>query len=151
MEFYLVRHAHAEKREEWQQDDLSRPLRKKGEKRADAAFTRFSSLFSPPQIILTSFAERARRTGEILGNHCGAPLEQTAKLNPGASVLDYEAVLQEYEGKGIPAVVGHEPDMSRYISYCLTGGKLTVAFGKGAVCHIAEGALVNLIQQKYLL
>ena len=150
MECYLIRHGHAVKREDWEDEDMRRPLTEEGEERADAAFARFCNIFSPPHVILTSAAERARRTAACLAAHCEGRIREDPRLNPGATVNDYENVLQAFEAYDPVALVGHEPDLSSYISHVLAGDALDLEVKKGAICHIREDTLLGLIQQKVL-
>lgn len=54
MILYLIRHGHAEDRLEWDRPDIERPLIKKGIARAHRAFSRFTALYEPPKLIVSS-------------------------------------------------------------------------------------------------
>jgi len=151
MTIYLIRHGHAEDRMVWHGPDIERPLTKKGTLRAAKAFSNFFSKYKKPEIVITSEAARAKGTADILHSMCQAELFVRECLNPGADTGDYLSVLQECEDGGIIAVIGHEPDMSEFISEYLTEGTLCQTFKKGSIAHIENRCLVNLIQQKVLL
>ncbi|ADD69747.1 putative phosphohistidine phosphatase, SixA [Denitrovibrio acetiphilus DSM 12809] len=148
---YLIRHGHAEDRSVWHDSDLKRPLVNRGVTRARKAFSRFIKLYPSPDIIFCSEALRALQTAEILHKLCGAEIVVTRELNPGASPMDYQKILDDLADDICTAVVGHEPDMSEFMSHYLTGGNLNIVFKKGSIAHIEDKQLINLIQQKVLI
>ena len=151
MVIYLIRHGHAEDRLIWNEPDIKRPLTEKGRSRADKAFSELFSHYPKPEKIITSEANRAYETAEILCRHCDAEYAVRSCLNPGAGYAGYMSVLSEFSGAGCIAVVGHEPDMSEFASEYLSGGELNIILKKGSVIHIEDGCLVNVIQQKVLI
>lgn len=153
MKIYFIRHAHAESRAEWEDDDFYRPLTDKGITRADEAFGRFVKLYDPPDVIVTSEAVRAEQTADILKKYCSCKVTKDPLLNPGADILDYESVIKtyDYEPEQRVAVVGHEPDMTKFISFYVSEGELFLIMKKGSICYVDNKVLKGLIQQKYLL
>ncbi len=153
MKIYFIRHAHAISRSDFDGDDLSRPLSEKGIQRAEKAFSRFSALFKKPDVIISSQAVRAKETAEILKKYCDCDLLEDPLLNPGADFLDYESVIKTYDDDTdkIVAVVGHEPDMSKFISFYIAEGELYLTMKKGSICYVDNKSLMGLIQQKVLL
>jgi len=151
MTLYLIRHGHAEDRTVWHRPDIERPLIEKGIKRAYKAFSRFLIKYAPPAIIISSEAVRAYQTADILSEICGIGYSMRSELNPGAEPEDYQTVLDSLDVAQPVALVGHEPDMSEFLSEYLTGGELFAEFKKGSICHIQGRRLINLIQQKVLL
>jgi phosphohistidine phosphatase len=153
MKIYFIRHAHAISRIDFDGDDLYRPLSEKGIQRAEKAFSRFSALFKKPDVIISSQAARAKETAEILRKYCDCDLLEDPLLNPGADILNYESVIKTYDDDTdkIVAVVGHEPDMSKFISFYIAEGELYLTMKKGSICHVDNKSLMGLIQQKVLL
>ncbi|MGD9807621.1 MAG: histidine phosphatase family protein [Deferribacterales bacterium] len=151
MLIYLIRHGHAEDRLIWNEPDIKRPLTAKGRSRADKAFSKFFSIYAKPEKIITSEANRAFETAEILCRHCGVEYIVRGCLNPGAVSAGYMSVLNEFADAESIAIVGHEPDMSEFASEYLSNGNLNIVLKKGSVIHIEDGCLVNVIQQKVLL
>lgn len=151
MIIYLIRHGHAEDRAAWHGPDIDRPLIRKGITRAEKAFRKFFSIYQKPDVIISSQAARALGTAEILGRQQGVGVLVRSAINPGAGNTDYASVLKEFDNTAALAVVGHEPDMSDFISYYLSDGILIPEFKKGSICHIENKCLINLIQQKVLL
>lgn len=151
MILYLIRHGHAEDRAVWNRPDIERPLIKKGRARAEKAFLKFFSIYDKPEVVLSSEAARAYATAEILAAQCGLDVQVRKLLNPGAATIDYESVLAEFGKAKVIAIIGHEPDMSEFLSDYLSDGSLTAEFKKGSICHIEDRRLINLIQQKVLI
>ncbi|MFW5969101.1 MAG: SixA phosphatase family protein [Halofilum sp. (in: g-proteobacteria)] len=75
-----------------------------------------------PAVILSSPFVRARETADIVAEAFGGiPIESPDALASGAAAADILAALAhrcENPGGGF-AVVGHEPDLGRFISYAL--------------------------------
>lgn len=72
-----------------------------------------------PALIITSPLVRAIQTADILAeslSYCG-PLVVRGDLKPGFGMQALERVLDEYRSAGELVLVGHEPDMSRIVSY----------------------------------
>jgi len=153
MKIYFIRHAHAVSRNDFEGDDLYRPLSEKGIIRAEKAFSSFSSLFKKPDVIISSQAVRAKKTAEILKRYCDCDLLEDPLLNPGADFLDYESVIKTYDDDSDKtiALVGHEPDMTKFISFYIAEGELHLILKKGSICYVDNKCLMGLIQQKLLL
>jgi phosphohistidine phosphatase len=151
MILYLIRHAHAEERYNWSGPDIDRPLISKGIKRANRAFSNFFSKYPHPDKIISSKAARSLGTAEVLHNICGAQIVTRKCINPWAEVSDYYKVIEEFSDAGAIAIIGHEPDMSEFMSDYLTDCKTDMLFKKGSICHIENGFLINFVQQKVLL
>lgn len=151
MIIYLIRHGHAEDRLRWNKPDIRRPLIEKGRQRADRAFSKFFSIYTKPEKIITSEADRAYETAEILHRHCKGELIVRSCLNPGADIEDYQTVLDEFSDCSSIAIIAHEPDMSEFASHYLSAGRMDILLKKGSIIHISDSSIVNIIQQKVLL
>lgn len=150
-EFYIIRHAHAVERGMWDDEDLKRPLTKEGKSNARKFFRRIFKNLPKPQIIITSEAKRSIDTGKILKKITGAELIVEKGLNPGCDNLEYLSALRSYDGEAICALIGHEPDISNFISFYTGESKLNIRMKKGSLCHIKNKVLMNLIQQDAIL
>jgi len=150
MTIYIIRHGHAQDRAVWRKPDIERPLTVKGVVRAEKAFANFFTKYTPPEIIIASEAARSYQTAEVLRDVCGVEIAVENLINPGAEPADYESVIEKYKNKNI-AVIGHEPDLSVFVSSYLSEGALFLEMKKGSVCHIENRRLVSLIQQKALI
>lgn len=151
MNIYVIRHGHAEERENWYEDDLLRPLTEKGRKRAAKAFARYFDVYKKPDIIISSAAIRALETAEILQDIIKTDVIISKNINPGADSTDYQKLIEDYKSFKYIAFVGHEPDMSEFISAATAESRLLCEFKKGSICFIKGNVLHSLVQQKMLL
>ncbi len=136
MRLWLVRHAVAAERDEFDGLDAERQLTEKGRRRFREFCGWLAEQAPLPQAILTSPLVRAAETASILAKAAGlkkADITSTELLAPG---VDLKAVLEFIRGRSVDfvALVGHEPDMSRCLSEFVGGGEF--AFGKGFVAAI---------------
>ena len=150
-EFYLIRHAHALKREKWDKDDLKRPLEKEKIALARKFFTKVFKNLPKPKIIYTSEAKRAMDTAKILQKITEAEIIIEKGLNPGSDTQGYLSVVKSHTDATIFAIIGHEPDMTKFISSYVGESRLNIRLKKGSLCHIKNNVLMNLIQQDVLL
>jgi 8-oxo-(d)GTP phosphatase len=108
---YLVRHAKAGDREAWHEDDLLRPLSRKGLAQAEGLIAAFRDL--DVDQVMSSPAVRCRQTVRPLGLARSIPVETRGELAEGASVESAlafvwsrgGAVVMCTHGDVIPAVV----------------------------------------------
>ncbi|MFN0157470.1 MAG: phosphohistidine phosphatase SixA [Bacteroidota bacterium] len=137
MNLYLVRHAEAVALGGIIRRDFDRPLSTVGE--ADAEIVGKSLVRLDPNInvVVTSPLVRAVQTGGIIGRAISRnPIFHVSEhLAPGfrqKSLLDELVALS---GDGSIAAVGHQPDMSMFVSYLLSGTS-HVAFQPGSVAGL---------------
>ncbi len=125
MQILFIRHAKAVDRETFLGDDLQRPLSEDGIKKAREFFNKISKIFEI-DVIITSKALRAVQTAKILLNfYPNAKYVETPLLNPGASILDIEKIIDDFKSYDHIALVGHEPDFSLAISHLIGCGSGT--------------------------
>jgi phosphohistidine phosphatase len=141
MRLLIVRHAIAEDREEWAKtgkSDNDRPLTGKGRKRMSRIARGLAALVDTPEVVGTSPLTRAVETAEILAEAVG--LEKTVAvpaLDPSADFGDMVTWLRSLKTNGTVAVVGHEPHLSGFACYLLTGRRESfLELKKGAACLI---------------
>lgn len=135
MELILLRHGKAEDNQP--QGDRARALVEKGRKQSRRAGQILKSLGLAPEIVLTSPLVRARQTAE---EFCRAaeipgPVVQSW-LACGCSPETALAELAAFHDFNRVAIVGHEPDLSRIIQWCIGA--------YGAAIHMKKGALACL-------
>lgn len=116
----VIRHGPAAEAESGPDDD--RPLSEEG-RVAIYEIGRGLAVTAPrPDLVLTSPWARAHETAEIVAAAFGGcALETVEDLSPGAAPADILAALAQRcdTASGGFAVVGHEPDLGRFISYAL--------------------------------
>jgi len=118
--------------------DADRALTREGGTEIEQIGEGLRVLQRAPTVIVTSPYRRSVETAErIAAAFGGVPVEAVDALAPGASpqaILD--AVADHCQGSrcGI-AVVGHEPDLGRFVSHALSASERSyVSLRKGAAC-----------------
>lgn len=122
LELYMIRHGPAGKTMEDGINDDKRPLTKKGnEKMKDIAKALRDQKISF-DMILTSPLLRSMETAEIVNDYCGATKEVTITdlLIPGASCNNLIKFLNKFKEAKRIAIIGHEPFLSSFASYCIS-------------------------------
>ena len=99
MAAFVVRHAKAGDREEWQGDDRLRPLRKSGRQQADALAELLKS--EPIDKILSSPYVRCLQTVEPLAARRKLPIEPRKDLEEGAGGESVIRLIQEFKDQNI--------------------------------------------------
>jgi phosphohistidine phosphatase len=121
----VVRHAVAMDRDEALKSgmlDRDRPLTDKGESRMRKAARGLAECVPEVSIIITSPLRRAVETGKILQRQFkGTKLSETDALLPEAAPEELAQLLAEQSNGSPPVVVGHEPHLSSWLSWCLAG------------------------------
>ena len=123
MEIIFLRHAPAGEREEWAatgRPDCDRPLTADGRKRAREAAKGLARFIGTADLVATSPWPRAKETAEIAAKALGAPLVESNYLLPHRSPASLAGWLSGLDGERV-VLVGHEPHLSRTISWLLTG------------------------------
>lgn len=143
MEIIVFRHGIAIERDEAAElglSDADRALTGKGHRRTRAAARGLRSVLANggDTVVVSSPLLRARQTAEIVADCLGdATLEETAALRPGAGVDAVDRYLSECGPAGRCILVGHEPDLSTWTSWAMTGrDRPIVTFKKAGACRI---------------
>jgi phosphohistidine phosphatase len=132
MEIIFLRHAPAGEREDWAKTgrpDAERPLTPDGRKRAREAAKGLARLIETADLVATSPWARAKETAEIAAKALGAPLAETNFLLPHRSPGSLAGWLSDLDGERV-VLVGHEPHLSRVISWLLGSARTVVALKK---------------------
>lgn len=124
MPLYLVRHAKAGDREEWQGDDRLRPLSKPGRRQAEALVDVFKDL--PVVHIVSSPYVRCVQTVEPLAAHRGLPIETTDALAEGAGIRPVFDLMQRFRDQ--PAVLcTHGDVVQEFVEHLAAEGAIRPA------------------------
>ena len=144
MDVYLVRHAIAyeRSRKRWPNDAL-RPLTPAGKHKFRKAARGLTHLLPKSALMLTSPFVRARDTALILAEVSGlrAPV-QAAELSAGRPARDALALLRAHRKRAV-VFVGHEPNLSNFLSLALGGenASLKITFKKGGAACLEFGSI----------
>jgi phosphohistidine phosphatase len=117
MRLLLVRHGHAEERENWNdlgKSDILRPLTKKGIARFAESLEGLKLFVPVIDHIFSSQLTRAVQTAEIMANfYESGKVETIEQLNPGKSqFLVQEKFFNQFKSDDVIVIVGHQPDLS---------------------------------------
>ena len=140
MNIFILRHAIAVERDDWNGDEAARPLTPEGEaqqRKVCAAMKRLALRFD---LILSSPYERAKRTAEIVAEELNLKklLRFSGELQPEGNPkkLVRDIVAMEPLPENL-LLVGHEPYLSELISVLLTGkAKTEIDFKKSGLCRL---------------
>jgi phosphohistidine phosphatase len=140
VELLVVRHAIAEDREAFAatgRDDALRPLTAEGAKKMRKTARGLHTLVQSIDVLASSAFTRANETAEILRREYGLDqIETTRVLEPTAALDEVVAWMARYD-QGLVAVVGHEPQLSKLVTYLVTGTEgSAVEMKKGGACLI---------------
>jgi phosphohistidine phosphatase len=155
----VIRHGRAEEGRLLKRD-AQRRLTDDGRKDMRKAAKGLKALVPQLDVLATSPLVRAHETAEIVAEVFGAPAPTILKcLAPGSSaaaVLDW---LTDQSPHDTVALIGHEPDLSNWVGYALTGRVHSlIELKKGAACLVefahspraGEGRLLWALTPKQL-
>lgn len=144
-ELYIIRHGLAGKRLEDPALDESRPLTDKGKDKMKDIARGLRNLDVSFDKVYTSPLARAEETAELLKRCCikDKDVEATDLLKPGSNYDDLISFINRAKGADRIALVGHEPFLSEFASYCLSKSKWSfIDFKKGGVMMLeSDGAI----------
>ena len=125
LELYMIRHGLAGKSQEDETIDDERPLKKKGKEKMKEIGKGLKELEISFDTVLTSPLLRSKESAEIVKAYCCNTEEVivTDLLSPGASFNNLIKYLNKLKDPKKVAIVGHEPFLSSFASYCLTKNK----------------------------
>jgi phosphohistidine phosphatase len=138
MELLVIRHAIAEDRDEFAKsgrDDSERPLTAEGVRKMRRGARGLRRLVPRLDALVASPLVRARETAEILRKEYDLDAVGTApELEPAAPLGRVVAALARLDGD-VVAIVGHDPQLSRLVTYLLGGvDRIGVEIRKGGAC-----------------
>jgi phosphohistidine phosphatase len=146
MDIYFLRHALAVERAP-SGKDADRSLTSKGQRKTWDSAEAMEKLGLKFEAILSSPYLRARQTAEIVAEAFNAQklLRITETLAPGGTLklfVGYVNTLEPLPEKLL--AVGHEPDLSQFISVLVSGSdKVQLTLKKGGLCKLSALTLRN--------
>jgi phosphohistidine phosphatase len=167
MRLIIIRHGLAGDKEAFAKtgkDDSLRPLTPAGKKKMKSAAKALRKLFPRIQLLATSPLKRAVQTASIVYsayNDKPQFVELDLLSGDGQNPARFVAWLKDHDlDDAVLGIVGHEPDLSHWATWLLTGQKRSVVqLKKGAVCVIdfekrvagGKGVLYGLFQPRELV
>lgn len=154
MELILLRHGKAE--DNHPRGDSARGLVEKGRKQARRAGGVLQAAGLTPGIVLTSPLLRAQQTADEFCQAAGIPGPVVQGwLACGCVPETVLAELAAFHDFKRVAIIGHEPDFSRFIQWCLGAHAATIEMKKGAMACLRidppsrQATLLYLIPPKF--
>lgn len=140
MDVLVVRHAIALDRDDAIAAgmlDRDRPLTKKGHTRMARAARGLGKLIPNVSALVTSPLRRAVETAEVLRSQYDVRQVETETLLPDREPGELAQFLADGAFESPVLVVGHEPQLSRWVSWCLGGEALPLLdLRKGGACLV---------------
>jgi phosphohistidine phosphatase len=138
MQLLVIRHAIAEDREAFAatgRADDARPLTNDGARKMGRCARGLQALVPTIDTLVSSPLTRAKQTAEIVRERYELDrVEEAAELDPDVALDDVVKGLSRYGG-GLVAIVGHEPQLGRLVTYLISGvDRAAVQLKKGAAC-----------------
>ncbi len=142
MEVIVVRHGVAMDRQEALAEgmaDEDRPLTSKGQRRMKEAAKGLVAIAPEVVLVLSSPLRRAVETADIVRRaYDDVEYAETPALRPEAEPQELAQFLAESASAPTALVVGHEPHLSRWVSWCMTGeGRPVLSLRKGGACLLS--------------
>jgi phosphohistidine phosphatase len=137
LRLYMLRHAVAYSRDNWDRPDSERPLSEEGLGTAADVARMIATLDLELGVILSSPFERALRTAVIVRDQLPDPpaLVEQPSLEPSAFTVDtLRMMLAPYLDTSSVMLVGHEPSMTGVLASLLGGG--CYALKKGGLVRV---------------
>lgn len=128
---FLIRHAIAEDRIEFQKtklnDDL-RPLTGFGQKKMEKIAKKLHKIYPDIDLLAQSPLLRSKQTVDVLKKfYKKANIKTLTGLTPGSSFKDLLDDLKKFSSMNL-AIVGHEDDLSQFLSFLITGNRAPSPF-----------------------
>ena len=145
-ELYIIRHGPAGKSLEDLELDEMRPLTKKGRQKMKDVAKSLNKMGVTFDKIVSSPLARCLETARMMEKCCkdDHPIETVDCLRPDGSIDDVIGFLNALDGIGSVAIVGHEPFLSEFASYCLAKSKSSfIDLKKGGVIALDVDGMVK--------
>jgi phosphohistidine phosphatase len=155
MQLCLIRHALAGERTTFAKtgrpDDL-RPITPSGRRNTRDSLPTLRALLPWVDVVATSPLARALQTAEIVATaYPSAERETLDALRPGGREKELLRWVRSRDASDAVAMVGHDPDLSEFASWLLSGRKgRFVAMEKGAALVVEFGRRVEPGRAKLL-
>jgi phosphohistidine phosphatase len=137
---YFVRHASAGKSKPNATQDARRPLDKDGIQQSTLMGRVLANMGVQVDAIVSSPLKRATQTASLIANEIGhdSKIVFSPVLAKGTQFDEFRQLVNAHHGAEAIMLVGHNPNLSRFLSLMLTAGETdkVVNLKKGAVARI---------------
>jgi phosphohistidine phosphatase len=160
MDLYLIRHAEAVDRKDFEGADEERPLTKTGSAQAKALGAGLQAHHVRLDLLLTSPLLRAQQTAQAMLEPWEAPVPELRvceELAPGARRKKLARFLRALGVESV-GLVGHMPDLGDFTGWLLGDKGIQIDLAKAGVAHVrcpqppdkGAAALVWMITPEWL-
>jgi phosphohistidine phosphatase len=143
MIIYFLRHGNAGQKRINPIQDEKRPLDKEGIEQCRYVGQLLNTLDARVDLIFSSPLKRATQTASMVGNEIDYELkiERTPALHPSADYETFRQLLLQVKKLEAVMVVGHNPNMSEFLSLLITGGlsEKAIEMKKGGIARVEMG------------
>lgn len=141
MNLYILRHASAGSRRHNPKLDLKRPLDKLGKEQCVLVANYLNSLKVQFDVIVSSPLKRALQTASMVGTESGYDMKIRVSdaLAPSGSLAGFQRLIPQLSSYENVLLVGHNPNISQFLSSTCSSGRLNVRMRKGALALVAVG------------
>lgn len=140
MEIYFLRHASAGDNRLPSKQDEKRPIDKKGAEQSHQMGRLLAAMGVKPDVFISSPLTRAVETAHIVAEELGFrdDIALDDALRPEASYEKFEDLLRDHSKAKAIIVIGHNPNLSEFLSLLVTNGANENAFEmkKGGVAKV---------------
>ncbi|MBV9480779.1 MAG: phosphohistidine phosphatase SixA [Acidobacteria bacterium] len=137
---YFLRHASAGEHLTDPRKDEKRALDKSGIEQCGYVGRALAAFDTQVDMVITSPLKRAAQTASLVANEIGyeGKMQIEDGLRPAATIADFHKLLHKYDRYEAVMVVGHNPNLSEFLSRTISGdaGKGAVNLKKGAVARV---------------
>lgn len=144
---YFVRHASAGQKK--LKNDDKRPLDKEGIEQSGHIGRLLAALDVHPDLILSSPLKRAMQTASLVANELGheEKIQVEPSLRPTGSYDSFRALLRHCSKLESIMVVGHNPNLSRFLSLLISNGSSDkwTDMKKGTVARVDYSAKRSML------
>jgi phosphohistidine phosphatase len=147
---YFLRHASAGQHVMDPKKDEKRPLDKDGIEQCGHIGRALTAMETQVDVVISSPLKRATQTASLVANELGheGKLQIEDGLRPGATFADFNKLLAKYQRYESVMVVGHNPNLSEFLSRLISGGtgRGAVDLKKGAVARVETSRQNGVLQ-----
>jgi phosphohistidine phosphatase len=140
---YFLRHASAGKKRANPVTDEKRPLDKEGIGQCRYVGRLLNAMDVHVDRVYSSPLRRATQSASLVGNEIAyeQKIELSPALRPAATYSAFRELLRRSTGMEAVMVVGHNPNLSRFLSALVTGGvnQGAIEMKKGSVARVDVG------------
>lgn len=147
---YFLRHASAGQHVMDPRKDEKRPLDRDGIEQCGQIGRALAAMDTQVDVMISSPLKRATQTASLVANEIGheGKLQIEDGLRPGAGFADFTKLLAKYQRYDSVMVVGHNPNLSEFLSRLISGGtgREAVDLKKGAVARVETARQKGVLQ-----